>query len=51
VKRSFARDYDLDASRVVRDANESVGLVMVARRVRTGGSAGSLSFWSGAALV
>lgn len=29
-------DYDLDASRVVRDAKESVGLVMVARRGESG---------------
>jgi ribosomal protein S18 acetylase RimI-like enzyme len=34
LARSF--DYDLDASRVVRDANESVGLVMVARRGENG---------------
>jgi len=34
LARSF--DYDLDASRVVRDGNESVGLVMVARRGEDG---------------
>ena len=34
LARSF--DYDLDASRVVRDAQESVGLVMVARRGEEG---------------
>lgn len=34
LARSF--DYDLDASRVVRVANESVGLVMVARRGENG---------------
>ena len=34
LARSF--DYDLDASRVVRDGKESVGLVMVARRGETG---------------
>ena len=34
LARSF--DYDLDASRVVRDANASVGLVMVARRGENG---------------
>jgi ribosomal protein S18 acetylase RimI-like enzyme len=34
LARSF--DYDLDASRVVRDGKESVGLVMVARRRENG---------------
>lgn len=34
LARSF--DYDLDASRVARDANASVGLVMVARRGEDG---------------